>query len=175
MHAPPYQLFRITNPRRWPFPGGSPGSSRGWEKESETLQNITGYFVPLMKNLRICFFWEQEKTDLKHTRDFIVQRESAALNFDDTERAGSRRTTRGGLCSSAALSGVPPRGGHPQQALAKDRRSEISEKLRSIQSSPYKYQLPKAIPSTHIGGREYRDVPDDKAAEFERSQASEKT
>ena len=38
---------------------------------SETLQNITDQFVPLMKRFHICFFWEQEKTDLPHTRDYV--------------------------------------------------------------------------------------------------------
>jgi hypothetical protein len=31
---------------------------------SETLQNITDQFAPLMKRFHICFFWEQEKTNL---------------------------------------------------------------------------------------------------------------
>ncbi|KAG0648829.1 hypothetical protein D0Z07_4939, partial [Hyphodiscus hymeniophilus] len=38
---------------------------------SETLQNITDQFTPLMKRFRIYFFWEQEKTDLKTTRDYV--------------------------------------------------------------------------------------------------------
>lgn len=38
---------------------------------SETLQNITDQFAPLMKNLRVYFFWEQEKTDLVYTRDYV--------------------------------------------------------------------------------------------------------
>lgn len=38
---------------------------------SETLQNITDMFVPLMKNFRVYFFWEQEKTDLGATRDYV--------------------------------------------------------------------------------------------------------
>lgn len=38
---------------------------------SETLQNITDQFAPLMKNLRVFFFWEQEKTDLGYTRDYV--------------------------------------------------------------------------------------------------------
>lgn len=33
------------------------------EGKSETLQNITDMFAPLMKHFRIFFFWEQEKTD----------------------------------------------------------------------------------------------------------------
>ena len=38
---------------------------------SEVLQNITDMFVPLMKNFRIYFFWEQEKTDLGATEDYV--------------------------------------------------------------------------------------------------------
>ena len=38
---------------------------------SETLQNITDIFVPLMKNLRIYFLWEQEKTDIGYKKDYV--------------------------------------------------------------------------------------------------------
>lgn len=38
---------------------------------SETLQNITDQFAPLMKQFHIYFFWEQEKTDLGYTRDYV--------------------------------------------------------------------------------------------------------
>ncbi|KAJ2996174.1 hypothetical protein NUW58_g1056 [Xylaria curta] len=58
------------------------------EQESETIQNITDYFTPLMKNFHIHFFWEQEKTDLKYKNDYIVEKESAVPTFDDTERSG---------------------------------------------------------------------------------------
>ncbi|KAI0203137.1 hypothetical protein F4808DRAFT_467771, partial [Astrocystis sublimbata] len=58
------------------------------EEESETLQNITDHFAPLMKDFHIHFFWEQEKTELGYTKDYIVERESAAPVFDDTERSG---------------------------------------------------------------------------------------
>lgn len=57
--------------------------------ESETLQNITDQFVPIMKNFAVSFFWEQRKTDLKiFGKDFIVPSDSAAPVYDDTERAG---------------------------------------------------------------------------------------
>lgn len=59
------------------------------EEESETLQNITDFFVPMMRNFAIFFFWEQQKTDLKFLgKDYIVPHESAAPLYDDTERAG---------------------------------------------------------------------------------------
>jgi hypothetical protein len=38
---------------------------------SEVLQNITDMFAPLMKNFRIYFFWEQEKTDLGTTLAYV--------------------------------------------------------------------------------------------------------
>ncbi|GAP91029.2 putative cytochrome P450 [Rosellinia necatrix] len=64
------------------------GLVKALEEESETLQNITDYFTPLMKDFHIHFFWEQERTDLKYTKDYIVGKESAAPAFDDTERSG---------------------------------------------------------------------------------------
>ena len=38
---------------------------------SEALQNITDVFAPLMKHFHVFFFWEQEKTDLGYTRDYV--------------------------------------------------------------------------------------------------------
>lgn len=39
---------------------------------SETLQAITDQFAPLMKQFRIFFFWEQERTDLGYTKDYVI-------------------------------------------------------------------------------------------------------
>ena len=58
------------------------------EEDSEVLQNITDQFTPLMQRFHIYFFWEQERTDLKYTKDYIVEEKSAAPLFDDTERSG---------------------------------------------------------------------------------------
>ncbi|MCJ1486390.1 hypothetical protein MMC06_006567 [Schaereria dolodes] len=55
---------------------------------SETLQNITDQFAPLMKRFRVFFFWEQEKTDLGYTKDYVVNESSAAPILDNTERSG---------------------------------------------------------------------------------------
>ncbi|KAL8750818.1 MAG: hypothetical protein Q9199_006829 [Rusavskia elegans] len=55
---------------------------------SEILQNVTDMFAPLMKNFRIYFFWEQEKTDFGPTFKYVVKEYSAAPILDDTERAG---------------------------------------------------------------------------------------
>lgn len=65
------------------------------EEDSETLQNITDQFTPLMYNFRIFFFWEQEKTDLKYTKDYIVEETSAAPVMDNTERSGIAADHRG--------------------------------------------------------------------------------
>jgi len=45
-------------------------------------------FAPLMKRFRIFFFWEQEKTNLGATTDYIVTESSAAPILDGTERCG---------------------------------------------------------------------------------------
>ncbi|KAI3328021.1 hypothetical protein HD806DRAFT_346680 [Xylariaceae sp. AK1471] len=81
-----FLLTSLALPRR--FGRFERGLVKALEEESETLQNITDYFTPLMKDFYIHFFWEQEKTDLKYTRDYIVEKESAAPDFDDTERSG---------------------------------------------------------------------------------------
>lgn len=41
------------------------------QEGSETLQNITDMFVPLMKNFRVHFFWEQVKTDFGVGLDYV--------------------------------------------------------------------------------------------------------
>lgn len=41
------------------------------QEGSEVLQNITDMFVPLMNNFRIFFFWEQGKTDMGFTQDYV--------------------------------------------------------------------------------------------------------
>lgn len=47
---------------------------RASEEGPETLQNITDMFVPLMKDFRVYFFWEQEKTDFGTKRDYVCFR-----------------------------------------------------------------------------------------------------
>lgn len=46
---------------------------------SETLQNITDMFAPLMKNFRIYFFWEQEKTDFGVTKDYVCYKSAKLI------------------------------------------------------------------------------------------------
>ena len=48
-----------------------------------------------MCNFCIFFFWEQEKTDLKYTKECIVDESSAAPILDNTERSGIASNHRG--------------------------------------------------------------------------------
>lgn len=48
-----------------------------------------------MHRFRIFFFWEQERTDLKYTKDYVVDEASAAPILDDTERSGIAADHRG--------------------------------------------------------------------------------
>jgi hypothetical protein len=51
------------------------------QEGSEVLQNITDMFVPLMKNFHIFFFWEQEKTNMGVTQDYVHQSSSLHRDF----------------------------------------------------------------------------------------------
>jgi len=57
---------------------------------SETLQDITDNFQPKMKRFHVFFFWEQGKSNLGVTWDYVVTETSAAPILDDTDRAGLR-------------------------------------------------------------------------------------
>jgi len=48
-----------------------------------------------MSRFRVFFFWEQEKTHLRYTRDYIVEETSAAPILDNTERSGVAADHRG--------------------------------------------------------------------------------
>ncbi|KAH8646250.1 hypothetical protein BX600DRAFT_555942 [Xylariales sp. PMI_506] len=73
----------------WPLSVSQSPLVSALERDSETLQNITLDFVPIMKRFRIFFFWEQEKTSLKSIiNEYIVSSDSAAPVHDETERSG---------------------------------------------------------------------------------------
>jgi len=57
-------------------------------RQSETLQNINDQFAPLTKQFHIFFFWEQLRTDLGATQSYVVEEDSAAPIWDNTERSG---------------------------------------------------------------------------------------
>lgn len=58
------------------------------EKNSETLENITEQFVPLLKHFYIHNFWEELETSRAITRGYIVTHSSAAPAWDNTGRSG---------------------------------------------------------------------------------------
>ena len=75
------------------------------QEGSEVLQNITDMFAPLVKDFHIFFFWEQEKTNMAFTQDYVdlseilelairtdiwqvVEESSAAPILDNTKRSG---------------------------------------------------------------------------------------
>lgn len=49
---------------------------------SETLQNITDQFAPLMKRFHIFFFWEQEKTNMGGSWKYVSRVLDAFLKPD---------------------------------------------------------------------------------------------
>ena len=80
------KLASLTTPKK--FLETDSSLLRALEEDSEILQNITDQFAPLMTRFHIFFFWEQERTDLKYTKDYIVDETSAAPILDNTERSG---------------------------------------------------------------------------------------
>lgn len=67
------------------------------EKNSETLENITEQFAPLLKHFHIHNFWEKLETSRAITRGYIVTPSSAAPAWDDTGRSGLPKT-HSGMC-----------------------------------------------------------------------------
>lgn len=67
------------------------------EKSSETLQNITEQFVPLLKHFHIHNFWETVETSRALTKGYIVTTSSAAPAWNDTSRSGLP-ATHSGMC-----------------------------------------------------------------------------
>ncbi|KUL83945.1 hypothetical protein ZTR_06844 [Talaromyces verruculosus] len=65
---------------------------------SETLQNITNDFAPLMTRFQMYFFWEQLKSDLKYTKDYIVEESSAAPMLDSTSGRCGIAADHRGMC-----------------------------------------------------------------------------
>jgi hypothetical protein len=128
---------------------------RALEEESETLQNITDQFAPLMANFCIFFFWEQEKTSLIYAKEYIVDETSAAPILNNTERCGIAADHRG-MCKfeSASSQGfrtvvaallrysqdapdvIRSRYIKTTEMLAENQRHEAMEILKGVQPSP---------------------------------------
>ena len=69
-------------------------------KNSETLQDITDQFAPLVKQFHIFFFWEGVETDLGHHKGYVVREDSAAPIWDNTERS-ALHVTHSQMCKFA--------------------------------------------------------------------------
>ncbi|KAK5098937.1 hypothetical protein LTR70_000944 [Exophiala xenobiotica] len=61
------------------------------KKNNETLQNINRQFTEIMPRLHVFYFYEARPMDLKGTRKFVVDEDSAAPNFPGAERMGIER------------------------------------------------------------------------------------
>ncbi|KAK5074664.1 hypothetical protein LTR64_000868 [Lithohypha guttulata] len=61
------------------------------KSNNETLQNINRHFTDIQPQLKIYFFYEGRPMDLKGTRQFVVDEDSAAPNFPGVERMGIER------------------------------------------------------------------------------------
>ncbi|KKZ64975.1 hypothetical protein EMCG_09120 [[Emmonsia] crescens] len=62
---------------------------------SETLQSINDEFLPLTPRFRLFFLWEQLRTDLKYTKDYIVSIDSAVPTLDGIEKCAIPADHRG--------------------------------------------------------------------------------
>ena len=58
---------------------------------NETLQNINRLFIEIIGRYRVYFFHESKPTDLKGTKSFVVDEESAAPVIEGVERMGIER------------------------------------------------------------------------------------
>ena len=57
-------------------------------KESGMLQDITDQFAPLLKRFHVFYFWEELQMQIQGSKAFVVDQESAAPPWHDTERCG---------------------------------------------------------------------------------------
>ena len=68
------------------FFDSSPQLVQALKANNETLQNINRLFIDIHKRFHLYFFHEGKPMDLKGTRDFVVDEDSAAPVMDGTER-----------------------------------------------------------------------------------------
>ncbi|KAL9039836.1 MAG: hypothetical protein Q9180_002291 [Flavoplaca navasiana] len=57
---------------------------------SEMLNEVTDQFMPIMKQYRVFNFWEELQSEVDGTMTYVVDRDSAAPNWADTEQCGIR-------------------------------------------------------------------------------------
>jgi hypothetical protein len=66
----------------------SPQLIKALRTNNETLQNINSLFADIMGRFHLYFFHETRSTDVKGTRELIVDESSAAPYFEGVERMG---------------------------------------------------------------------------------------
>jgi len=66
----------------------SPQLVQALRTNNETLQNINRLFIEIIGRFHIYFFHESKPMDLKGTRDFVVDEDSAAPVIEGVERMG---------------------------------------------------------------------------------------
>jgi hypothetical protein len=69
----------------------SPQLIEALKTNNETLQNINRNFSPIIGRFHVYMFHESKPTDLKGTRSFVVDEDSAAPEIDGVERMGIER------------------------------------------------------------------------------------
>ncbi|KAF7115826.1 hypothetical protein CNMCM5793_003466 [Aspergillus hiratsukae] len=70
------------------FMESSPQLIKALRTNNETLQNINSLFADIMSRFHLYFFHETRSTDVKGTRELIVDESSAAPYFEGVERMG---------------------------------------------------------------------------------------
>lgn len=69
----------------------SPQLIEALKSNNETLQNINRLFIPIIDRFHVYMFHESKPMDLKGTRSFVVDEDSAAPDIDGVERMGIER------------------------------------------------------------------------------------
>ncbi|KAL8883176.1 MAG: hypothetical protein Q9192_007387 [Flavoplaca navasiana] len=64
---------------------------------SEMLNEVADQFMPIMKQYRVFNFWEELQSEVDGTVTYVVDRDSAAPNWADTEQCGIRSPHAGML------------------------------------------------------------------------------
>ncbi|EXJ85692.1 hypothetical protein A1O1_06060 [Capronia coronata CBS 617.96] len=70
------------------FLDSSPQLVQALQANNETLQNINRLFIEIIGRFHVYFFYESKPTDLKGTREFVVEEDSAAPLIEGVERMG---------------------------------------------------------------------------------------
>jgi len=81
-------LEKLSDLTQQPRPGEIGQFQSATSDDDQVFQSVTGEFAPLMKQFRMFFFWEELPTLFGDHSMQIVDRSSAVLDLDNTEKAG---------------------------------------------------------------------------------------